>query len=54
MTLLYFPKEFAIKIHDKIIDISGGHVGVKDLGNIESPLFHIQNDDYYPFLENKS
>ena len=53
MTLLYFPKEFAIKIHDKIIDISGGHVGVKDLGNIESPLFHIQNDDYYPFLENK-
>lgn len=53
MTLLYFPKEFAIKIHDKIIEISGGHNGTKDLGNIDSPLHHIQNDSYYPFFEDK-
>lgn len=53
MKLLYFPKEFAIKIHDKILDISGGHSGIKDLGNIESPLYHIQQDTYYPYLEDK-
>lgn len=53
MTLLYFPKEFAIKIHDKIIEISGGHNGIKNLGNIDSPLHHIQNDSYYPFFEDK-
>ncbi|UOE38184.1 type II toxin-antitoxin system death-on-curing family toxin [Chryseobacterium oryzae] len=51
--LLYFPKEFAIKIHDKILDISGGHKGIKDEGNIESPLYHIQQDIYYPYLEDK-
>lgn len=53
MDLFYFPKEFAIKIHDKIIEISGGHNGIKDIGNIESPLYHIQNDTYYPYLEDK-
>ncbi|WP_299180383.1 type II toxin-antitoxin system death-on-curing family toxin [uncultured Chryseobacterium sp.] len=53
MVLLYFPKDFAIKIHDKIIEISGGHRGIKDIGNIDSPLYHIQNDLYYPFLEDK-
>ncbi|KUJ57646.1 type II toxin-antitoxin system death-on-curing family toxin [Chryseobacterium aquaticum] len=53
MILIYFPKEFAIKIHDKILDISGGHRGIKDLGNIDSPLHHIQNDLYYPFIEDK-
>ena len=51
--LLYFPKEFAIKIHDKILNISGGHKGIKDEGNIESPLYHIQQDIYYPYLEDK-
>lgn len=50
---LYFPKEFSIKIHDKILDISGGHKGIKDLGNIDSLLCHIQNDLYYPYLEDK-
>ncbi|HBR11332.1 MAG TPA: type II toxin-antitoxin system death-on-curing family toxin [Chryseobacterium sp.] len=53
MILLYFPKEFAIKIHDKILEISGGHGGIKDLGNIESPLHHIQHDLYYPYIEDK-
>ena len=46
MKLLYFPIEYAIKEHDKIIEISGGLSGIKDLGNIQSPLEHIQNDDY--------
>jgi len=53
MPFLYFTTEYAIKTHDKIIEISGGASGIKDLGNLESPLEHIQNDDYYPDLEDK-
>ncbi|MEX0812608.1 MAG: type II toxin-antitoxin system death-on-curing family toxin [Chitinophagales bacterium] len=53
MDFNYFTAEYAIRIHDKIIDISGGRAGIKDYGNIESPLTHIQNDDYYPTFEEK-
>jgi len=53
MKLIYFTSEYAIKIHDKIIEISGGINGVKEFGNIDSPLSHIQNDDYYPTFEDK-
>lgn len=53
MRLIYFTSEYAIKIHDKIIEISGGIQGVKEFGNIDSPLSHIQNDDYYPSFEDK-
>jgi len=53
MTFFYFTISYAIKTHDKIIEISGGSTGIKDLGNLESPLSHIQNDDYYPDLEDK-
>lgn len=53
MELIYFTAQYAIKIHDKIIEISGGREGVKDYGNIDSPLTHIQNDDYYPSFEEK-
>jgi death-on-curing protein len=49
----YFNTEYAVKIHDQIIRISGGIEGVKTLGNIDSPLAHIQNDDYYPTFEEK-
>ena len=53
MQLNYFTTEYAIKIHRKIIEISGGSEGVKVFGNIDSPLYHIQNDDYYPSFEGK-
>lgn len=53
MRLIYFTPDYAVKIHDKIIQLSGGREGIKDLGNIESPLIHIQNDDYYPTFEEK-
>lgn len=53
MELIYFTEAYAIKIHDKILEISGGLEGVKDFGNISSPLRHIQNDDYYPTFEEK-
>lgn len=53
MILNYFSSEYAIKIQRKIIEISGGASGVKIFGNIDSPLAHIQNDDYYPLFEDK-
>ncbi|MCL7989401.1 Fic family protein [Sphingobacterium sp. lm-10] len=53
MAFHFFRANDAIKIHDKIIEISGGRAGIKDYGNIDSPLVHIQNDDYYPTFEKK-
>jgi len=53
MKLIYFDSNYVVTIHDKILDISGGISGVKNIGNIDSPLNHIQNDDYYPTFEEK-
>ncbi|WP_440615311.1 type II toxin-antitoxin system death-on-curing family toxin [Cysteiniphilum sp. 6C5] len=49
----YFDIEHAIHTHDWIIKNSGGLEGTKDIGQLESPLTHIQNDWYYPKLEDK-
>ncbi len=49
----YFDVYHAIQEHDWIIKHSGGLAGTKDIGQIESPLEHIQNDWYYPELEDK-
>lgn len=49
----YFDVAHAVKTHDWIIEHSGGLTGDKDLGQIESPLEHIQNDWYYPEVEDK-
>lgn len=49
----YFDATHAIKVHDWIIEHSGGLAGTKDIGQIESPLEHIQNDLYYPEMEDK-
>ena len=41
-------------IHRKTVQYSGGgDCGHYDLGRLESVLFHIQNDDYYPTFEDK-
>lgn len=49
----YFDIDHAIKVHDEIIEKSGGLTGVKDIGNLESVLEHIQNEIYYPSIEDK-
>jgi death-on-curing protein len=49
----YFDIHYAVKKHDLIIEKSGGLTGVNNLGLLESPLEHIQNDDYYPEFEDK-
>lgn len=50
---LYFDTQHAVDVHDWIIEHSGGLSGVKDLGQLESVLQHIQNDDYYPTFDDK-
>lgn len=42
-----------ISVHQKILEISGGLSGVKNLGYIESSIEQIQNDLYYPEFEQK-
>jgi death on curing protein len=49
----YFDIHYAVKVHDWIIKNSGGLPVTYDLGLLESPLEHIQNDLYYPEFEDK-
>lgn len=49
----YFNVAHAVSVHDWIIEHSGGLAGTKDVGQLESPLEHIQNDLYYPEMEDK-
>jgi death on curing protein len=51
--LFYFDIHYAVKLHDLIINNSGGLAGINNLGLLEAPLAHIQNDDYYPEFEDK-
>lgn len=50
---VYFKTSDAIGVHEWIIENSGGLAGVKNAGQIDSSLAHIQNDEYYPELEDK-
>lgn len=50
---LYFDVNHAIEVHDWIILNSGGRPGIFNIGNLHSPLEHVQNDDYYPSIEEK-
>lgn len=49
----YFTVVYAIEVHDNIILESGGLMGVKNAGLIDSILYHVQNNIYYPNLEDK-
>lgn len=49
----YFTVDYAIEVHDNIVRESGGFFGVRDRGLIESTLEHLQNDFYYPEIEDK-
>ena len=53
LRFFYFDVAHAIGVHDWIIEHSGGLAGTKDVGQLASPLEHIQNDCYYPELEDK-
>jgi len=54
MTITYLTMVQAIDVHRKTVEVSGGGaMGHLDLGTLEGVLTHIQNDDYYPTLEEK-
>src|SRR5688572_19813834 len=53
MNYIYIDIEYAIKTHDKILQVSGGIAGIIDQGRLESTLEHIQNDEYYCSFEEK-
>lgn len=54
MTVTYMTLEQAIEVHSKTVEKSGGGaLGYLDLGPLEGVLAHIQNDDYYPEIEDK-
>ncbi len=53
MAFIFFTTEYAVKTHDKIIEISGGASGILNIGILDSVLEHIQNDLYYTELEDK-
>ncbi len=51
--ILYFDLKHAIQTHDKIIEISGGSLGMHDVGLLESVIEHVRNDKYYPTISDK-
>ena len=54
MTVIYPTMDLAVKIQRKTVEVSGGGtLGHLDLGQLESVLEHIKNDDYYPTFEQK-
>lgn len=53
MPFYYFDTVHAIKEHDFIIKSSGGRSGIINTGLVDSVIQHIQNDFYYPELEDK-
>jgi len=52
MTIAYFDFKHALEQHKRVLEISGGLHGYKDVSQLKSVIAHIQNDSYYPsFLE---
>jgi death-on-curing protein len=53
MPCFYFDILHGINVHDDIISKTGGLTGVINIGLLESTLEHVQNDWYYPSIEEK-
>jgi len=52
--IVYLTLSQAIAIHEKTVGISGGGaLGQLDIERLDSVLHHIQNDEYYPSIEDK-
>ena len=49
----YFDSDYAVNVHDWVIENSGGLPGSNNLGLLESTLEHIKNDLYYPKIQDK-
>jgi death-on-curing protein len=54
LPIIYLTIEQAMDVHRKTVEKSGGgSIGALDANRLASVLAHIQNDDYYPTLEDK-
>ena len=53
MKFQYFTVEFAVEVHDSIIQSTGGIIGVLNNHLLASSIVMIENDDYYPDLHDK-
>jgi death-on-curing protein len=54
MSITYLTLKQAIETHRKTVEISGGGaLGQLNMGQLESVLQQIQNDEYYPTFEEK-
>lgn len=53
MRYTYVQTKYAVQLHDKIIAVSWGFPGTKNIWLLDSVLVHIQNDVYYPSFEEK-
>lgn len=53
MGFIYPTVGSAIFVHDEIIAISGGRSGILNPGMLDSIMYHVQNDDYYPEFADK-
>jgi len=54
MSITYLTLEQAIETHRKTVEISGGGaLGQLNMGQLESVLQQIQNNEYYPTFEEK-
>lgn len=49
----YFTLEYTVKLHEDVIKRSGGLSGINNIGQLDSVLHHIKNDDYYPTFVDK-
>jgi death-on-curing protein len=54
MAIVYLTLEQAVATHRRTVEVSGGGTLEQiEIGKLESVLAHIQNDDYYPTIEDK-
>src|SRR3989344_1910857 len=53
MQIFYFTLKYAIQTHDKILEISYGKPGIRNLGLVESVIEFIKDDSYYPTFYDK-
>ena len=53
MEIIYFDVSHATRAHDYIIETTGGLAGFKSPGNLDSLLYFISHDLYYPTFEEK-
>lgn len=52
MEFIYFNTSHAVSVHDEIVKRTGGSLGILN-ELLESTLDHVQNDWYYPTIEEK-